>query len=158
METNSYISDNRSYTHVSDARITFDVGAYRRKERAERIRRSFFLPLLAVVFIFNGSHDPKKVSWLNITLTLGFFAWGSFFDPELLFLGVLFTGITFLNVASVWAVKKFGNGRRTPAANEILSLVHISFRNTDGRKQTREGTDLPAELAYQNDRAPLHDE
>ncbi len=96
--------------------------------KAKRYTHTVVILFLVLVYIFNGSHDPKKVHRLNIILSAIFFVAGVIVNPDFLFIGTMFFVIALTNIACVWIVQNFGNSVWSPAAGEILSQVHVSVR------------------------------
>jgi hypothetical protein len=86
------------------------------------------IPFLVLVYVFNGSHDPKKVHCLNIILSGIFFVAGIIINPDYLFVGTMFFAIVFTNIACVWIVQNFGKSVWSPAVGEILSQLHVSVQ------------------------------
>jgi hypothetical protein len=91
------------------------------------------IPFLVLVYVFNGSHDPKNVHWLNLMLSAVFFVVGTILNPDFLLAGTMFFAIALTNIACVWIVQNFGRSSWSPAAGEILSQLHVSVRYYTGR-------------------------
>jgi hypothetical protein len=131
METLTYISRSDRHNQKTAANRKADVRTYRPDKNRDRSR--IFLPFLVLVYIFNGSHEPKKVHCVNSVLSAFFFAGGLFIDPDFLMIGVMFFAIALANIVSVWIVRNFGRGAWSPAQAEILSQVHCSVQEFTNR-------------------------
>ncbi len=128
METATTISRRTDYDQRHTAKTPAISGAYHPEERAKRYTHTVVIPFLVLVYIFNGSHDPKKVHWLNIILSAVFFVAGIIFNQDFLLVGTMFFAIALTNIASVWIVQNFGMGVESAAIGEILSQLHVSVR------------------------------
>jgi hypothetical protein len=128
METATIISRRTRYNQRRTAKTPAISGAYHPEERAKRYTHTVVIPFLVLVYIFNGSHDPKKVHWLNIILSAVFFVAGIILNPDFLLVGTMFFAIALTNIACVWIVQNFGRRVWSPAVGEILSQLHVSVR------------------------------
>jgi hypothetical protein len=128
METATIISRRTRYNHQRTAKTLAISSVHHPEDRAKRYTHTALIPFLVLVYIFNGSHDPKKVHWLNIILSAVFFVAGFFLDPDFLFVGAIFFAIALSNIACVWIVQNFGRSLWSPAVVEILSQLHVSVR------------------------------
>jgi len=133
METATINSRRTRYNHQCTATKPIISTIYHPEEKANRFTHAAVIPFLVLVYIVNGSHDPKKVDWLNIILSAAFFAAGITLNPDFLFVGTMFFAITLANIASVWVVQNLGESVWSPALGEILSQLHVSVRYTAGR-------------------------
>ncbi len=133
METATIISRRTRYNQRRTARIPAISNAYHPEDRAKLYTHTVIIPFLILVYIFNGSHDPKKVHWLNIIVSAVFFVAGIIFNPDFLLVGTMFFAIALANIACVWIVQHFGRSVWRPAVGEILSQLHVSVRYYTGR-------------------------
>ena len=128
METATTISRRTHYNQRHTVKTPAISSAYHTEERAKRYTHAVVIPFLVLVYIFNGSHDPKKVHWLNIILSAVFFVAGIILNPDFLLVGTMFFAIALTNIACVWIVQNFGRSVWSPAVGEILSQLHVSVR------------------------------
>jgi hypothetical protein len=128
METATTISRRTDYNQRHIAKTPAITSASRPDDSAKRYTHMVVIPFLILVYIFNGSHDPKKVHWLNIILSTVFLGAGIIFNQDFLSVGTMFLAIALTNIASVWIVQNFGMGVESPAIGEILSQLHVSVR------------------------------
>lgn len=128
METAIIISRRTGSYQRRTAKTPAISSAYHPEDRAKRYTHTVVIPLLVLVYIFNGSHDPKKVHWLNIILSAVFFVAGIILNPDFLLVGTVFFAIALTNIACVWIVQNFGRNVWSPAVGEILSQLHVPVR------------------------------
>lgn len=128
METAIIISRPTGSYQRRPAKTPAISSAYHPEDRAKRYTHTVVIPLLVLVYIFNGSHDPKKVHWLNIILSAVFFVAGIILNPDFLLVGTVFFAIALTNIACVWIVQNFGRNVWSPAVGEILSQLHVPVR------------------------------
>jgi hypothetical protein len=126
MDTLTYISRSDRYNQRTAANRKANVRIYPPEERTNRFR--IFLPFLILVYIFNGSHDPKKVHCVNCALSAIFFAAALLIDPDFLLIGIMFFAVALANIVIVWILQNFGRGAWSPAQTEILSQLHLSVQ------------------------------
>ena len=124
METLNFIDQNNR----SREKTVVHINTYRLKKDA-RLSKWAMVPLLSLVYILNGSHDPKKVQRLNLTLSAIFFAVGFFFNQDLLQVGFIFLGVALVNGVNVWIVKNLKGNAWDPLEGNILSYVHLPLQN-----------------------------
>lgn len=129
METATIISRRTRYNQRRTAKTPAISSAYHPEDGAKRYTHTAVIPFLVLVYIFNGSHDPKKVQWLNIILSAVFFVAGIILNPDFLLVCTMFFAIALTNIACVWIVQNFGRSVCSPAVGEILSQLHVSVRN-----------------------------
>ena len=128
METATIISRRTRYIQQPNAKAPAISRAYHPEEKVNRYTHMAVIPFLVLVYIFNGSHDPKKVHWLNAILSAVFFVVGIIVNPDFLMVGAMFFSIALTNIACVWIVQNYGRSVWNPAAGEILSQLHVSVR------------------------------
>ncbi len=128
MDTATIISRRTRYNQRHTAKTLAISNASDLEDRAKRYTHTVVIPVLVLVYIFNGSHDPKKVHWLNIILSAVFFVAGIILNPYFLLIGTTFFAIALTNIACVWIVQNFGRSVGNPAVGEILSQLHVSVR------------------------------
>jgi len=128
METATINSRRTRYIQPRIAKTPAISRAYRPENKVSRFTHTAVTPFLVLVYILNGSHDPKKVHWLNVILSAVFFVAGIIVNPDFLLVGTMFFSIALTNIACVWIVQNYGRSLRSPAAGEILSQLHVSVR------------------------------
>jgi hypothetical protein len=128
METVTIISRRTRYNQRHTTTTSAIPSLYRPEDKAQRYTHTLMIPFLVLIYIFNGSHDPKKVHWVNIILSALFISAGIILNPDFLLVGMMFFAIALSNVACVWIVQNFGGNAWSPAIGEILSQLHVSVR------------------------------
>lgn len=128
METSTITSQRTRKNQRHTVKTAVVSNDYHPEESAKQRTHTVVIPFLILVYIFNGSHDPKKVHWLNIILSVIFFIAGLVFNPDLLMVGTLFFTIALTNIACVWVVQNLGRSVWTPTVETILSQLHDSVR------------------------------
>jgi hypothetical protein len=128
METATIISRRTSSNQRRIAKTSAISSAYHPEDKPNRYIHTAVIPFLVLVYIFNGSHDPKKVHWLNLILSAIFFVAAVILNPDFLLVGIMFFAIALTNIACVWIVQNFGRSVWSPAVGEILAQLHVSVR------------------------------
>jgi hypothetical protein len=128
MEIATIISQRTRYNQRRTAKAPTISSAHHPEDMAKQYTHTMVIPFLVLVYIFNGSHDPKNVHWVNIILSAVFFVAGIVLNPNFLLVGTMFFAITLTNIGCVWIVKNFGMNVWSPAVGEILSHLHVSVR------------------------------
>lgn len=128
METATTISRSTRKYQRHIAKTPAISSTYRPEDTPKQHMHMVVIPFLVLVYIFNGSHDPKNVHWLNSILSAVFFTAGLVLDPDFLMVGTMFFAIAVTNAACVWIVQNFGMSAWSPAVGEILSQLHASLR------------------------------
>ncbi len=129
METATIISRRTRKNQRRTAKAPAISNVYHPEKGTKRHTHTVLIPFLVLAYVFNGSHDPKNVHWLNIILSAVFFVAGIILNPDFLLVGTMFFAIALTNIACVWIVQNFGRSVRSPAVGEILSQLHHSVRN-----------------------------
>lgn len=128
METATISSRRTRYNKRHAAKTPAISRAYHPEDPVKRTTPMAVIPFLVLVYIFNGSHDPRKVNWLNIILSSIFFVAGIILNLDFLLVGTMFFAIALTNIACVWVVQNFGRNVWNPAVGEIRSQLHVSVR------------------------------
>ena len=128
METATIISRRTSSNQRRIAKTPAISSACHPEDKPNRYIHTAVIPFLVLVYIFNGSHDPKKVHWLNLILSAIFFVAAVILNPDFLLVGIMFFAIALTNIACVWIVQNFGRSVWSPAVGKILSQLHVSVR------------------------------
>ena len=128
METAITVSRRTRHNQRRTAMMPVISDASRPSDKAKRHTPTAVIPILVLAYIFNGSHDPKKVHWLNFVLSAVFYVAGAILNPDFLSLGAMFFAIALTNIACVWIVQNYANCMWSPAVAEILAQLHDSVR------------------------------
>lgn len=108
-------------------------GGHGVKKNVPRVTENAVLPFLALLYILNGNHDPRKVQLLNIVLAASFCLYGSFFDGTLMPIGILLIGVVLLNGVTAWIVRNSGIERWNPLECDLLFHIRRSLHRTAGK-------------------------
>ena len=100
---------------------------------SSRVSENAVLPFVALLYILNGNHDPRKVQLLNIVLAAVFCFYGFFFDGSLMSIGILMIGVAILNGATAWIVRSSGVERWNPLESDLLFHVRRSLHRNVGK-------------------------
>ena len=127
METETIISRRSVYNRRHNAQQQTEVGSHQPEETSEQYAHMAMIPFLVLVYIINGSHDHKKMHWLNASAGFVFCCAGIFLNSDFFFIGIMFFAITLANIVCVWVVQNFRWNVRSAALGEIVSQLHISM-------------------------------
>ena len=126
METATIISRRSVYNRRHKVQKQTDVGSHQPEEMSKQYAPMAMIPFLVLVYIINGSHDPKKMDWLNASAGFVFCCAGIFLNADFFFIGIMFFAIVLANIVCVWVVQNFHWNVRSAALGEIVSQLHVS--------------------------------